>query len=136
MLLVVGLLGISQLVGAWVLFNLALHGWLTAHGASSWAHSAEAGLNLIVGICLLLGAVLLTPHAPEPLPRRRGPVRQYWRRGHAAAGEGRPALLAAAAPPVPAPALDSLEGALSATIELGMLAARTLPQLVRVLRRG
>ena len=137
-ILIVGLVGVSLLVGAWVMFNVALHTFLATHWSLALAHTVVAGVNFLGGGGLVGAALALTPHSPEPPPppRRRMYFRHHGVRGHSPSANGHIPVLAAAAQPRLNSSADNLENALSATVELGMLAARTIPQLVRVLRRG
>lgn len=132
--LALGWLGLALFSAAWVMFNLALHAWLVARGSVVTAHLVAMGVNLGGGALLILTAALLAPSVEKQLHgRQRRTQANADDRAHAQAqmDKERPVLLAAPAEPAP----DSLESALGAAIELGMFAARTIPQIVRSLRK-
>lgn len=118
--LAVGWLGLVFFAVAWVMFNLAMHGWVAARWSVITAHFVAMGINLVGGGILILVAALLTPNEERKSPQ---PTRD---------DEAHSALLAA---PEPGPAEGSIESAIGSAIELGLVAAQTIPQIVRAFRK-
>lgn len=128
--------GVAMLVVGWAMLNLALHGLLAARFSATVAYLVVMGLNVLAGGVLLVAAVKLTlgVEGPPPLPRRSAPPRR-WPPAHVPMVELRRVQVQEYKPQVLALPPSELESALGATFELGMLAAQTLPQLLRALRR-
>jgi hypothetical protein len=130
-------LGAALITAAWVIANLALHSWLVRVGSVASANLTIAGLNLLVGAVALVVASVLSAVPPVPVPV--GLPRRLRRRSLAPRISHPievvpPPSASAYAEPTPTAQESELTNALGASIELGILAARTLPQIVRVFR--
>lgn len=128
LVLAIGWLGLVGFAAAWVMFNLAMYGWASARWSTVTAYFVLMGINALGGgLLLLIAALLASRSKKQPGSRRARDLR------HARSADGQPLL--AAAPLEPAPPADSIESALGSAIELGLLAAQTIPQIVRAFRK-
>jgi hypothetical protein len=136
LVMMLGGIGAALLVVGWAMFNVALHGFLTARSSATVAYLAVMGLNVIAGGGLLIVAIKLTlsVEGPPPLPRR-SPAPRRWPPTHVPMVELRRAQAPEYKPQVLSLPPSELESALGATFELGMMAAQTLPLLMRALRK-
>lgn len=128
--------GVALLAVGWTMLNLALHGFLAARFSSTVAYLVVMGLNGIAGGVFLIVAIKLTLGVDGPLPMpRRSPAPRRWPPAHVPMVELRRAQAAEPKPELLALPPSELESALGATFELGMMAAQTLPLLMRALRK-
>lgn len=138
LIFLLALVGVTLLAVGWVMLNLALHSFLVERLSTAVAHLVIMGINIIAGgIILIVAAKLtLTVDGPMPLPRRRlAPVHRRWPPLHVSPVESaRPMLPDHKQASLSLPAGD-ITSALGATIELGILAAQTIPQIMRAFRR-
>ncbi len=140
--MMLAVVGVGLLIVGWVMLNLALHTFLAERISLPVAHLVVMGLNILVGGILLIVAAKLTLTVEGPpalrrtaMPRTAMPRR--WPPAHVPAIEMRRAVLPE---PKPQPQLlalppSDLQSAVGAAFELGMLAAQTIPQLVKALRK-
>jgi len=132
------LVGVTLLSVGWVMLNLALHSFLVERFSVAVAHLVVMGINIVAGGVLLIVAakLTLTVDGPMPLPRRRlAPVHRRWPPLHVSPVESqKPMLPDYKQASLGLPAGD-ITSALGATIELGILAAQTIPQIMRAFRR-
>jgi hypothetical protein len=124
-------LGAALITAAWVIANLALHSWLVRVGSVASANLTIAGLNLLVGAVALVVASVLSAVPPVPVPV--GLPRRLRRRSLAPRISHPievvpPPSASAYAEPTPTAQESELTNALGASIELGILAARTHPR--------
>ena len=138
LIFLLAIVGVTLLAVGWVMLNLALHSFLVERISVAVAHLVVMGINIIVGGVLLIVAAKLTlkVDGPMPLPRRRlAPVPRRWPPLHVSPVEApRPMLPDYKQANLGLPAGD-ITSALGATIELGILAAQTIPQIVRAFKR-
>lgn len=138
LIFMLALVGVTLMAVGWVMLNLALHSFLREHFSVAIAHLVVMGINILAGTVLLVVAakLTLTVDGPMPLPRRRpAAVHRRWPPVHVSPVEAsRPVLPEYKQAPLSLAAND-IPSALGASIELGILAAQTIPQIVRAFRR-
>lgn len=135
--MMLAIVGVGLLIVGWVMLNLALHTFLAERISMPVAHLVVMGLNILVGGVLLIVAAKLTLTVEGPPVMRRSAAPRRWPPAHVPSIEMRRAVLPE---PKPQPQLlalppSDLQSAVGAAFELGMLAAQTIPQLVKALRK-
>ena len=129
--LALGWLGLLFFAAGWVMFNLAMHGLVSARWSVVTAHFVAMGINLLGGSLLMLVAARLAPTVEKKLHGSRRPSSaRDGARSQLLDAQGQPSRLSDPCPPP-----DSVEGALGAAIELGVLAAETIPQIIRAFHK-
>ena len=133
--MLLAVIGVGLLIVGWVMLNLALHTLLAERTSIPIAHLVVMGLNIVVGGALLIIAAKLTLTVEGPATLRRPSAPRRWPPAHVPVVEMRRAVLPEPKPQLLALPPNDLQSAVGAAFELGMLAAQTIPQLVKALRR-
>lgn len=138
-IMTLAIVGVGLIVVGWVMLNLALHTFLATQLPVALAHLIVMGLNVLGGAVLLIVAAKLTLTVDGPPVPRRSPTHRRWPPVHVPAIETRRAALPEPSP-APRPQLlalpsSELQEAVGAAFELGLMAAQTIPQVVKALRK-